>query len=81
MNQTFVITHSVTTKIDFEVFNRWGNSVYKNSDYQNDWNGKGTGNFLGKDLPNGTYYCIYKVIKISTNEMINTGVKYITLRR
>ena len=81
LNQTFVITHSTSTKIDFEVFNRWGNSVYKNRDYQNDWNGKGTGNFLGKDLPNGTYYCIYKVIKISNNEVVSNGVKYITLRR
>jgi gliding motility-associated-like protein len=81
LNQTFVITHSVTTKIDFEVFNRWGNSVYKNRDYQNDWNGKGTGNFLGKDLPNGTYYCVYKVIKLSNNEVVTSGVKYITLRR
>ena len=81
VNEHFVITHSVLVKIDIEVFNRWGNSVYKSTDYQNDWDGKGTGNFLGNDLPSGTYYCIYKVINISTGEVINNGIKYITLRR
>jgi gliding motility-associated-like protein len=80
-NDKFVITHSLAVKIDFEVFNRWGNSVYKSSDYKNDWDGKGTGNFLGKDLPTGTYYCIYAVINSKTGETINKGEKYITLRR
>ena len=32
------------------IFNRWGNLVYKNSDYQNDWNGQGH--------PDGVYYYI-----------------------
>jgi gliding motility-associated-like protein/uncharacterized repeat protein (TIGR01451 family) len=32
------------------VFNRWGNMVYDNSDYNNDWNGEG--------LNDGTYYYI-----------------------
>jgi len=76
-----VIIHDGSLKLDFEVYNRWGNSVYKSSDYQNDWDGKGTGNFLGTDLPNGTYYCTYKVIKIATGEFILNGIKYITLRR
>lgn len=31
----------------FEVFNRWGKSVYLSQDYKNDW---------GKKVPNGTYY-------------------------
>jgi gliding motility-associated-like protein len=80
-NEYFIITHSDLVSVDIEVFNRWGNSVYKSTNYKNDWNGKGTGNFLGNDLPAGTYYCIYKVINISTGEGINKGIKYITLRR
>jgi gliding motility-associated-like protein len=32
------------------IFNRWGNEVYSNADYQNDWN--------GDDLPHGTYYYV-----------------------
>jgi gliding motility-associated-like protein len=80
-NDLFEIKHPATTKIEIEIFNRWGNSVYKSDDYQNDWDGKGSGNFLGKDLPVGTYYCIYKELNASTGEIVLKGVKYITLRR
>jgi gliding motility-associated-like protein len=33
----------------FEVFNRWGKSVFKSDDYQNDW---------GAGVPTGTYYFV-----------------------
>jgi len=80
-NDKFVIIHNNSLRINFEVYNRWGNSVYKNEDYQNDWDGKGTANFLGRDLPDGTYYCTYQAINISTGDIVLNGVKYITLRR
>ena len=81
VNDKFIITHTVSTKIDLEVYNRWGVLVYKSSDYQNDWDGKGLGTFLGKELITGTYYCVYKQIKIATGEVVNKNVKYISLRR
>lgn len=37
-----------------KVFNRWGNVVYENDNYQNDW--KGTNRFTNEDLPDGTYF-------------------------
>ena len=81
INDMFVITHTQSTKIDIDVFNRWGNSVYKSIDYQNNWDGKGTGSFLGHDLVSGTYFCSYRLIEISTGKVISEGVKSITLRR
>jgi hypothetical protein len=39
-----------------------GNEVYANPDYKNDWRGKGVKNFLGEDLPEGTYYYIVRTI-------------------
>ena len=81
INDKFIITHTASTKIDLEVYNRWGVLVYKSSDYQNDWGGKGMGTFLGKELVTGTYYCVYKQIKIATGEVVNKNVKYISLRR
>jgi len=81
INDKFIITHTVSTKIDLEVYNRWGVLVYNSSDYQNDWDGKGMGTFLGKELITGTYYCVYKQIKIATGEVVNKNVKYISLRR
>ncbi|ADQ79234.1 hypothetical protein Palpr_1085 [Paludibacter propionicigenes WB4] len=81
INDKFIITHTASTKIDLEVYNRWGILVYKSSDYQNDWDGTGMGTFLGKELISGTYYCVYKQIKIATGEVVNRNVKYISLRR
>lgn len=36
------------------IYNRWGNQVYEQLDYQNDWDGT----FKGKDLPDDYYYVI-----------------------
>lgn len=36
-----------------KVFNRWGMQVYENSNYVNDWS--------GKDLPEGTYFYVFKM--------------------
>lgn len=81
MNDLFVIMHLASSKIDIEFLNRNGNVVYKSSNYQNNWDGKGMGSFMGHDLVDGTYYCAYKEIQISTGKIINKGVKFITLRR
>lgn len=38
------------------VFNEWGSEVFRESPYQNNWQGQ----YKGKDLPDGTYYYIFK---------------------
>ena len=38
------------------VFNEWGSEVFREFTYQNNWQGT----YKGKDLPDGTYYYIYK---------------------
>jgi len=82
INDKFVIIHEPSTRIDLEVFNRNGNSVYKSSNYQNEWDGQGMGGLLGgANLVNGTYYLTYQVVKISTGEIVTKGIKFITLRR
>ena len=40
------------------VFNRWGNIVYQQNGYNNDWNGVSNN---GKDVPDGTYFIILEV--------------------
>lgn len=39
------------------VFNQWGDKVFEASPYENNW--KGT--YEGKDLPDGTYYYIFRL--------------------
>jgi gliding motility-associated-like protein len=37
-----------------KIYNRWGDELYSNSDYQNYWDGT----YKGKKLPEGTYYYV-----------------------
>lgn len=45
-----------TTRIWVSVFNRYGNVVYKNDTYQNNWDGT----YEGKAVPDGTYYYVVR---------------------
>lgn len=46
-NDTFVI-EAGANKIDLSLYNRWGREVYKNENYENEWNADGQ--------PSGVYY-------------------------
>ena len=60
VNDKFVIENTEGKRISLEVFNRWGNRVYRNTDYKNEWDGKSNEGirFGGDDLPEGTYFYI-----------------------
>ncbi|MFM2393278.1 MAG: hypothetical protein RLZZ546_1260, partial [Bacteroidota bacterium] len=60
IDDTWIIIRPFGTVLSVKVFNRWGNEVYRNENYLNDWRGIGTMNFMGESLPEGTYY--YTVI-------------------
>jgi gliding motility-associated-like protein len=79
-NDTFEIIHSDNTILKIEVFNRWGNRVYRSEEYHGDWDGKGVDNLLGKDLPEGTYYYIVTSTNKKTSN-VNKITGYLTLRR
>ena len=66
INDRFVIVHGSNKSIALSVYNRWGNIVFQNGNYQNEWDGKGVGNFLGKDLEEGTYYITVTIKDIIT---------------
>jgi len=52
-NDTFIITCVPNFPgSSLSIFNRWGNEVYANPDYQNNWEGT----FDGNPLPAGTYF-------------------------
>lgn len=57
---------------NFTVFNRWGNKVYTNSNYDNSWNGMPNvgGALGGNKLPQGTYFFLL--------DMKGSGIKPIT---
>ena len=82
VNDLFVITRPFNTSINLEIFNRWGNLVFKSPDYKNEWNGKGNqpNNILGEDLPDGTYYYIVLATDQTTGA-IRKFAGFITLKR
>ena len=50
---------NTTTNQGIQIFNRWGNLVFAQAPYQNNWKGI---NSHGQDLPNGTYYYILSIV-------------------
>ncbi len=82
INDKFVIRHPSGTKIVLEIYNRWMNLVYRNNDYNNDWEGTsnvgiGTSN---QSIPAGTYF--YNVVLIDQNGgEIKKSSRFMTINR
>ena len=70
LNDTWVIVRPYGMKVAVRVFNRWGNEVYREDDYKNDWKGRGVSNFAGNDVPEGTYYYIVEASELNSNNVL-----------
>lgn len=82
VNDNFVITRPFNTNISLEIFNRWGNRVYRDENYQNNWGGRGNqpNRILGDELPDGTYYYIVLALDRGTGA-VRKFSGYLTLKR
>jgi gliding motility-associated-like protein len=97
-NDRFVISgrfESEVAESKLEVYNRWGSIVYrsKGKQYNEDfWDGTSNAGMvsLGKKLPSGTYFYVFKIdiIEDTTDDGVENGVKvskeysgFIELRR
>ncbi|MCX2480448.1 gliding motility-associated C-terminal domain-containing protein, partial [Pedobacter sp. MC2016-15] len=70
-NDTFkIIGRESFDNINLLIFNRWGNEVYRNTNYLDEWDGSG--------LSEGTYYYVI-VLKKGANEVSKKG--WILLKR
>jgi gliding motility-associated-like protein len=56
-----------------EIYNRWGNLVYEQNNYTNQWNGRTSG---GDELPDATYFVV-----LTVNNGDITLKNYVDLRR
>ena len=79
-NDKWIILRPSNVKVGVTIFNRWGQVVYKNADYKNDWDGRSTNGFSGNMLPAGTYYY---VVELSGGNITSKDIRkgYITLIR
>ena len=60
INDRFVVIRPFQSVISLQVFNRWGNVVYRNENYNNDWDGRGMSQYGAGDLPEGTYFYLIR---------------------
>jgi len=72
MNEYFRI-QGLPPNSGINVYNRWGNLIYENENYLNDWNGLSN---QGDQLPEGTYYYI-----INSEFFENPSTGYVQLLR
>jgi gliding motility-associated-like protein len=79
LNDKWIIIRPYGTTIHVKVFNRWGNQVYENENYNNDWDGRGQVNFIGQFLPEGTYF--YMVEATDPNGNVQKFAKTLTIVR
>ena len=73
VHDQFVIVRPYNVTLALEVYNRWGNVVYSSANYNNDWDGKGTGNFAGQELVDGGYYYSLRAVDASGHTQIFKG--------
>ena len=72
INDCFVIEGFENQNVELYIYNRWGNLVYENKNYNNDWNGKSNKNINSTNtLPDDTYYY---VIRYSQNKSLQGAV-------
>lgn len=77
INDTFVIKGRNGRPVTLRIYNRWGNLVYENLNYQDDWSGtSNVGIRIGEQLPDGTYF--YVVEFKDTGERF---ARYLTIQR
>lgn len=53
-NDIYFINDSLQPGSKLTIYNRWGNAVYSNDNYKNDWDGT----YMGHLLPSSTYYVV-----------------------
>jgi len=80
INDLLYIKRVNNTRVEVHVYTGRGTEVYSSTDYQNDWDGSGSG-LLGSNLPDGTYYFTYKLTSTLTGVVVEKGIKFITLRK
>jgi len=52
--------------VKIEIFNRWGNTIYRNDKYDNSWNGTSNVGFsVGTELPIGTYFYVITIPEVN----------------
>jgi gliding motility-associated-like protein len=82
-NDRFVIEGlDPNAQVDMKIYNRWGDAVYENADYKNNWDGHSNrGVRIGDLLPDGTYYYVITIKDRAQPNNVQRFVGFLTLMR
>lgn len=75
LNDAYCVLGSCLEAIEFTIYNRWGEEVFRSNSQSSCWDGK----FRGKDAPQGVY--AYKFSSTESNGKVNILTGNITLVR
>ncbi len=79
-NDEFFIDNPDGYKLHLSIYNRWGNLLYDNENYDNTWNGTSEkGVVVGEGVPDGTYF--YVIEYKDNNGEIITKNGFVTISR
>ena len=76
-NDQFIISceEYLSGNIELDIYNRWGNHIYSNNSYQNNWEGT----YKNEASPDGTYY--YTIRISNANETLLNTSGFIVIQR
>jgi gliding motility-associated-like protein len=63
VNDEFKIEKCQYANVRLQIFSRWGEMVYQNGDYSNQWQGRSADGTSGNELPEGVYFYVLRALK------------------
>ena len=72
-NDFFKIEKCQFSSVRLQIFSRWGEMVYENADYTDQWKGKSGDVDAGRELPEGVYFYVLRALKPNGIEETNKG--------
>jgi gliding motility-associated-like protein len=73
VNDEFKIERCQFANVRLQIFSRWGEIVYQNADYSNQWQGKSGDGTSGTELPEGVYFYVLRALKANGIEETSKG--------
>jgi gliding motility-associated-like protein len=65
-NDKWIILRPYNINVNVKIFNRWGQLLYSNPNYRNDWDGRST--ITNNYVPHGTYFYLIELTNKTTGE-------------
>jgi len=77
INDVLIIEGGFDCRLDIVIYNRWGQRVYEEINYDNDWRGN---HFSGEQLIEGTYFLVME-IRDEEGNVLETTQTYVDIRK